>query len=94
MRSYDDFLAELIELKNEPVTPYRKATFLYWKTLISSYNFSLKYRKSKLKTFNTSVLENFHDKNLFEFFGSNDITDQEKKLKVLTGKLKEINSQH
>jgi hypothetical protein len=92
MRNYIDFLGELEELKNEPVTAYRKATFLYWKTLISSYDFSLKYQKLKHKSVKKINFQEDYNKNLSDFFGSNDMNDQEKKLKMLRKKLKEINT--
>lgn len=90
MTSYYDFLIELNKLKEEPVSPYRKATFLYWKTIVGKYQFTLKHQKSRLKS---NKMIDFHEdfnKNLTEFFGVNDIKAQEKMLGVLRRKLKEI----
>lgn len=90
MRKYEHFLVELEELKNEPVSPFREATFHYWKTIISAYDGTLKYQKSKRKSIEKIDDQEDYSIKLKDFFGTNIMKDQEKMLRVLWKKLKEI----
>ena len=86
MNHHEDFLAELDRLEYNPVLPNRPALIDKMKQKLDTLFLSLNYRKLKLRSI---IDDDFvrDDGQLFEFFGSDDIHEQEKKLDELIKRL-------
>ncbi len=93
MKHRDDFLAYLDRLEYNTFMPGRADLVDNMKRILDSLSLSLNYKKLKLM----SVIDHDFVKDdglLFEFFGSDDIREQEKKLDELVKKLEKVRSLH
>lgn len=89
MDDFNDLLIKIGEVKNESDSRKRKILINTLKSMVGTLEISLKYQKLKDKI--DCKIEILESDLLLSFFGSNDITENGKKIKMLKKSLREIN---
>lgn len=90
LENYSELLKELNKLKGESITPRRKVEIRLLKGMVDTVENTLKYQKAKEK-FDIKFDFMEDDSLLLSFFGSEDISSIEQKIRELRKALREIN---